>query len=134
MNGLIYLQFVKLQKFCASHRSLSSAGANAASCRLSASIPAATADTKKKLSCGCWEYKKKAAPSLKVINWPKIFVVPNLTPCGANEEPRAKCLSFLVEHGVPSGTESKYFNTMAFYDHCIKLWRKQKSKQRQRRG
>lgn len=74
--------------------------------------------------------KNQSTIFLKAVNWPKAFVVPSLTPVGDGEEPRAKCLSLLTQHRVPKGTESKHFNTIAFFDHCIEQWRKQ----RKRRG
>lgn len=58
---------------------------------------------------------------LKALNWPKVFVVPNMTPCGPEENPRAKCATLLSVNGIPKGTETKYANTMAFYEHCVKL-------------
>src|SRR5207302_6780235 len=70
--------------------------------------------------------KDRAPTVLKAINWPKAFVVKGLTPCIDHENPRGKCLSLLTTHWVPKGTESKYFNSLRFYDYCIDLWRKQK--------
>jgi hypothetical protein len=61
----------------------------------------------------------KGARPLKALNWPKVFVVPNMTPCVHGENHRAMCASLLTVHGVPRGTELKYTNTMKFYDHCI---------------
>jgi hypothetical protein len=63
----------------------------------------------------------KGERKLKALNWPKVFVVPNMTPCRNGENPRAKCANLLTVHGVPKGTEAKYTHTMAFYDECIKL-------------
>jgi hypothetical protein len=65
---------------------------------------------------------------LKAVNWPKAFFVKGITPCVGDEKPRAKCLALLINQGVPKGTESKYFNTMAFFDHCNKLRREQQKK------
>ncbi len=64
--------------------------------------------------------KDKSGTLLKAVNWPKAFFVSNLTPCGLGEEPRARCLSLLAKHQVPAGTESKYFNTIAFFDHVVR--------------
>ena len=58
---------------------------------------------------------------LKALNWPKVFVVPNMTPCAPGENHRAKCATLLSVLGVPKGTELKFSNTMEFYDHCVKL-------------
>lgn len=66
--------------------------------------------------------------SLKSVNWPKAFFVRGMTPCVAGEKQRAKCLSLLAQHGVPRGTESKYFNSVTFFDHCAELWHKQRKK------
>ena len=65
--------------------------------------------------------KEKGSRLLKALNWPKVFVAPNITPCAPGENHRAKCATLLSVHGVPSGTELKYTNTMEYYDHCIKL-------------
>lgn len=70
--------------------------------------------------------KDQSVCSLKAINWPKAFTVKGMTPCGPGERPRAKCLSLLAKHGVPKGTESKYSNTVAFFDHCEKLRQQKK--------
>jgi hypothetical protein len=72
--------------------------------------------------------KDRTCLLLKAVNWPKAFVVSGLTPCTQGEEPRAKCLSLLAEHRMPKGTESKHFNTISFFDHCMRLWRRQKKK------
>jgi hypothetical protein len=67
---------------------------------------------------------------LKAVNWPKAFFVRGMTPCVGGDVPRAKCLSLLAQHGIPSGTESKYFNSIKFFDHCAELWQKQRPKVR----
>ena len=67
--------------------------------------------------------KDEPAPRLKAVNWPKAFFVSNLTPCAAGEDPRAKCLSLLAKHQVPTGTESKYFNAIAFFDDVVRSQR-----------
>jgi hypothetical protein len=80
-------------------------------------------------------FKDRPPLTLKAVNWPKAFVVRGLRPVNDDEVPRAKCLSLLTAHRVPQGTESKHFNSIAFFDHCIALWRKQrKVKVRVRRG
>jgi hypothetical protein len=77
----------------------------------------------------------KGRPSLdlKAVNWPKAFYVEGLRPVKEGEDPKAKCLELLAEHRVPKGTESKHFNTVAFFDHCIGLYKKQ-LKTRKRKG
>jgi hypothetical protein len=74
----------------------------------------------------------KGRPSLdlKVVNWPKAFYVKGLKPVEEDEDPRAKCLELLADHKVPKGTESKHFNTVAFFDYCIGLYKKQLKKKR----
>jgi hypothetical protein len=70
--------------------------------------------------------KDRPALVLKAVNWPKAFYVKGLRPVKEGEDPRAKCLKLLAEHKVPKGTESKHFNTVAFFDHCIRLWKEQR--------
>lgn len=67
----------------------------------------------------------RSSVNLKAVNWPKAFYVKGLRPCAKGEKPRAKCLALLAKQGVPKGAESKHFNSLAFFDHCVKLWRKQ---------
>jgi hypothetical protein len=76
--------------------------------------------------------KDKLAITLKAVNWPKAFFVRGMTPCVGGDEPRAKCLSLLAQHGVPSGTESKYLNSIKFFDHCAGLWQKERRNRRAR--
>lgn len=57
---------------------------------------------------------------VKVVNWPKVFFVNTLTPCRQGEKPREKLLTFLSNHSVPPGTEKKFFNSIAFFDHVAK--------------
>jgi hypothetical protein len=57
---------------------------------------------------------------VKAINWPKAFYVPSLTPSIGVQHPRAKCLTLFAHHTVPKGTESKYRNSIAFFDHVVK--------------
>ena len=56
---------------------------------------------------------------LKCVNWPKIFMVPHLAPQGDALEPRDQFLNCLENQLVPSGTESKYFNSLAFFDWSV---------------
>jgi hypothetical protein len=66
---------------------------------------------------------------LKAVNWPKAFYVRGVRPGGTSKDARAKCLSFLTVHGVPKSTEAKHFNSMAFFDHCVSLWKRQRTNQ-----
>lgn len=79
-------------------------------------------------------FKDRPPMILKAVNWPKAFFVRGMTPCVRGEEPRGKCLSLLAQHGVPHGSESKYFNSMQFFDHCVALWKKQRGKTSGRRA
>ncbi|KRT73543.1 MAG: hypothetical protein XU12_C0008G0010 [Deltaproteobacteria bacterium CSP1-8] len=75
--------------------------------------------------------KDKTVLSLRAVNWPKGFYVKGLRPQDDGEDPKCKCLEFLSRSGIPRGTEGKYFNTVAFFDHCIQHYqdqRKRKSK------
>ena len=72
--------------------------------------------------------KDRSVLVLKAVNWPKAFFVRGLRPVNDDEDPRAKCLSLLAQHKVPKGTESKHFNTVAFFDHCVALWLEQRKK------
>jgi hypothetical protein len=62
---------------------------------------------------------------LKAVNWPKAFYVKGIRPVREGEDPKAKCLELLTNHKVPKGTESKHFNTVAFFDRCIWLYKEQ---------
>jgi len=65
--------------------------------------------------------KGGASERLKCANWPKIFLVPDLVPGGDVSDPRRKFLSYLKNQPVPPGTESKYFNSLRFFDSCVQL-------------
>jgi hypothetical protein len=56
---------------------------------------------------------------LKAINWAKVFFVKGISPCVGNEGQRYKLLQFLSLHQVPLGTESKFHNTIAFFDYVV---------------
>ncbi len=64
--------------------------------------------------------KHGGAVRLKAVNWPKMFFNNSYSPCKNDEEPREKLLQFLTIHQVPAGTESKFFNTVSFFDHAAK--------------
>jgi hypothetical protein len=74
--------------------------------------------------------KERPSLVLKAVNWPKAFYVKGLRPLKKGEDPRAKFLELLAVHKVPKGTESKHFNTVAFFDHCIRLWKDQQKDKR----
>jgi hypothetical protein len=75
-------------------------------------------------------FKNGTALMLKAVNWPKAFFVKGLRPGGDQENARAKCLSLLTAHGTPKGVEAKQFNSIAFFDHCAALLKKQQHKAR----
>lgn len=62
--------------------------------------------------------------SLRAVNWPKGFYVKGLRPLKPGEDEKAKCLQLLALSGIPRGTETKYFNSVKFYDHCITEYKK----------
>jgi hypothetical protein len=57
---------------------------------------------------------------LKVVNWPKIFFISDLSPVNFSQDPRAKLIDLLSEHKIPYGTEGKYLNTISFFDSIVK--------------
>jgi len=63
--------------------------------------------------------KGRAPVKVKAINWPKAFWVSGLRPEGT-QSARAMLLSFLAQHQTPLGTESKYYNAIAFFDPVVK--------------
>jgi len=71
--------------------------------------------------------KGGAVVRTKVVNWPKVFFVESISPCQKETEPKEKLLEFLAQHQVPWGTESKFNNTIAFFDHAVKQIKKQPS-------
>lgn len=58
---------------------------------------------------------------LKCVNWPKVFLVPHLLPAVDVSDPRAAFLDCLAQQSVPVGTESKYFNSLKFFDYSVGL-------------
>lgn len=63
--------------------------------------------------------KGRRAVRVKTINWPKAFYVAGLRPVGTDGA-RAMLLSLLAQHQTPIGTESKYYNAVAFFDYVCK--------------
>jgi hypothetical protein len=72
--------------------------------------------------------KDKTILSLRAVNWPKGFYVRGLRPLNDGEDPKAKCMELLARSGIPRGTEGKYFNTIAFFDHCIQHYKTQRKR------
>jgi hypothetical protein len=68
--------------------------------------------------------KGGAVVRTKVVNWPKVFFVDSISPCERGTEPKEKLLEFLAQHQVPWGTEKKFHNTVAFFDHAVKQIKK----------
>lgn len=65
---------------------------------------------------------------VKSVNWPKVFFIESLSPCRIGEKEREKLLQMLSEHSVPLGTEHKFFNTIDFFDHAVKIINKGKKR------
>jgi hypothetical protein len=63
--------------------------------------------------------KSKEPIQLRAINWPKGFFIREYSPVGKGENHRGKCIELLTQHAIPYGTESKYFNSLRFFDHCV---------------
>jgi hypothetical protein len=71
------------------------------------------------------------------INWPKVFMVPSLSPWKDGLSPRGQLLRSLSQHKVPLGSERKYSNTIAFFDYSMEIERettKLESKPANKRG
>lgn len=54
---------------------------------------------------------------VKALNWPMLFLYSSV-------KPKEKILQLLSEHSVPLGTEQKFFNTIAFFDHVVEKMQK----------
>jgi len=65
--------------------------------------------------------KDKSRQHLEALNWPKAYFVGSLSPCEPGQSRRGRLLELLGKHSVPSGTQDKYFNTIAFYDLVVDL-------------
>lgn len=76
--------------------------------------------------------REQTSFTLKAVNWPRGFWVHQVRPLAEGEKPKAKFLSLLAAHRVPKGTESKYFNTVAFFDHCAGLYKAEQRKKKSR--
>jgi len=53
---------------------------------------------------------------LKAVNWPKGFYVRGLAPLNVAATAKAQLLTLLSRHQVPRGSESKYSNTIDFFN------------------
>lgn len=53
---------------------------------------------------------------LSAINWPKGFYVRGLAPFEVATTAKAQLLTLLGRHQIPKGAESKYFNTIEFFE------------------
>ena len=51
------------------------------------------------------------------MNWPKGFFVEGLVPNVAGSDGKTRLRTLLSRQRVPRGTESKYVNTLEFFDH-----------------
>jgi len=71
--------------------------------------------------------KGRSPVKVKAINWPKAFYVSGLKPEGHGAA-RAALHSLLAQHQAPIGTESKYYNAIAFFDRIAEIQKLGKSK------
>ncbi|MFN7914944.1 MAG: hypothetical protein U0Q55_06365 [Vicinamibacterales bacterium] len=62
------------------------------------------------------------------INWPKALFHERLTPFPAGAKARPELLSMLTRHRFAKGTESKYVNSVSFFDYCESAWKQAKTK------
>lgn len=53
------------------------------------------------------------------VNWPKVFQVGHLTPLPGETDARRALLQCLAAQPIPLGTESKYFNSLAFVEYSM---------------
>jgi len=54
---------------------------------------------------------------LHCVNWPKGFFVEGLVPEGvAGADGKSKLRTLLAQQRIPRGTETKYINTLDFFD------------------
>jgi len=67
-----------------------------------------------------YDVPMKTGGTLRVlaINWPRAFFVRGLRP-SRKYSGRAMLLSNLAGHAAPRGTEAKYFNAIAYFDHVV---------------
>lgn len=63
----------------------------------------------------------------KVVNWPRVFLLPHSPLCPPEETPRQRLLELLSKHPEPRGTESKYSHTLEFFDSDITRFQKKRS-------
>lgn len=61
---------------------------------------------------------------VKAVTWPTVFFQPSSPPCETGDSPRSKLLDLLTMHQIPKGTESKYVNTLRFFDYVASLLEK----------
>jgi hypothetical protein len=64
----------------------------------------------------------------KTVNWPRLFLLPNSPLCQEGETPRQRLLMLLSKYPQPRGTETKYANTVAFFDNDVDRFRLRKLK------
>jgi hypothetical protein len=72
--------------------------------------------------------KEGAIVRAKAVNWPKVFFFKRIKPWKG--KPKEKLLEFFTEHRIPWGVESKFLNTIAFFDHAVAQSGKGKSSKR----
>lgn len=59
-------------------------------------------------------------PRLRAVNWPKGFFVKGLVPSVAGPDGKSRLRTLLSRQRVPRGSESKYANTIEFFEHVYR--------------
>jgi len=68
-------------------------------------------------------FKDGAKWRLKTVNWPRGFFTSGVTPCASGEREKAKLLELLSSFAVPAGSQTKYYNSLRYYDVASKYKR-----------
>lgn len=58
---------------------------------------------------------------LKAVNWPKCYLIDDLSPIDKNQDPRKHVLEQLTSRAIPRGVESKHYNTLEYFDYVHNL-------------
>jgi len=80
-------------------------------------IPQITSDLEHLLIPYNVPMKDGRRPRLRAVNWPKGFYVAGLVPAVAGPDGKARLRTLLSQQRVPRGTESKYVNTIEFFEY-----------------
>ncbi len=63
--------------------------------------------------------KDEETVRLKAVNWPKEFYVPSPHLYAGHVRPKQKLLELLSLHKIPFGVESKFNNTIGYFDYVV---------------